>query len=57
MSPERRVELIGYFDNFTESESEQVAIRSRIHEDKCILRKKFWSSVPDAGEEDWQELY
>lgn len=57
VTEDNAVELIGYFDNLTESEREQIAIRGRIHEDNWILRKKFWSSVPDVGNEDWEELY
>jgi len=42
------IELIGTFDQLSDIDRQQQAIRARIHEDEWILKKKYWISTEDS---------
>ena len=53
---ENAIELIGFFDNLSESEKLSPAIQGRMSGDEWILKKRFWMEVVE-GKEKWQECY
>src|SRR5438046_3237061 len=50
------IELIGYFDQLTDVDKGEVAVKGRLNGDEWILKKKFWFD-PGAGREKggWKE--
>ncbi len=40
--PDHAIELIGYFDQLTDSDTDQVAVRGRTNQGEWALRKRFW---------------
>lgn len=56
--PDNSIELIGYFDQLTLTELEQVAVKGRTSNGEWILKKRYWFEADDAGGEGksgWQE--
>lgn len=54
---ENAIELIGHFDELTESESQQIAVRGRMYGDKWIIKKRYWME-PSTDEDEkvsWKE--
>lgn len=50
------IELIGHFDNLTEEEQAQVAVRGRMVGDEWILKKRYWFEPGEDGESGgWKE--
>ena len=53
------IELIGYFDNLTSDELQQVAIKGRTNNGEWILKKKYWVTIENVDGEDkssWKEM-
>lgn len=54
--PDQAIELIGHFDNLSEEEQQQVAVRGRMDGDKWILKKRYWLEPGIDGEvAAWKE--
>ena len=52
------IELVGYFDQLTPVELDQVAVKGRTHNGEWILKKKYWLQQASSGEEEkggWKE--
>lgn len=50
------IELIGHFDNLTDEEKEQVAVRGRMNGDQWVLKKQYWFEAGEDGEAgSWKE--
>lgn len=47
------IELIGHFDELTDDERNQVAVRGRMNGDRWVLMKKYWLELGDSG--GWKE--
>jgi predicted ATP-dependent endonuclease of OLD family len=57
---ENAIELIGYFDQLTQREQEQTAIRGRMYNNEWILKKRYWLEARDGEGDDaerpgWKE--
>lgn len=51
------IELIGHFDNLSNDETDQAAVRGRMSGDRWILKKRYWFETGDDGESGgWREL-
>jgi len=56
--PENAIELIGHFDQLTDTELQQIAVRGRVFDGEWILKKRFWLEAGDTGEPEragWKE--
>lgn len=50
------IELIGHFDNLTDEEQVQVAVRGRMDGDRWVLKKRYWFEPGENGEAGgWKE--
>lgn len=50
------IELVGYFDNLSDEEKGQVAVRGRMNGDRWVLKKRYWFEAGDDGEAGgWKE--
>ena len=54
------IELIGYFDQLTERERQQTAVKGRMHNNEWILKKRYWFEAGESEGEDaerggWKE--
>jgi putative ATP-dependent endonuclease of OLD family len=50
------IELIGHFDNLTEDEMNQVAVRGRMNAGSWVLKKRYWFDPGEDGESGgWRE--
>lgn len=49
------IELIGWFDNLTQPESESTAVKGRMQDQEWILKKNYWRDDGDGGR--WSEQY
>jgi len=57
---EHAIELIGYFDQLTEDETQAQAVRGRMNGEQWIIKKRFWFEPGDTeGNErsGWKEQY
>jgi putative ATP-dependent endonuclease of OLD family len=52
---EHAIEMIGYFDELTEYEQQQPAVKGRMMGSQWILKKKFW--LENGENEKWEEMY
>jgi putative ATP-dependent endonuclease of OLD family len=56
--PDDAIELTGYFDQLTEEDKAEIAVKGRMNGDEWVLRKKFWfekSKAGDAEKGGWKE--
>ncbi|WP_328590126.1 ATP-dependent nuclease [Paraburkholderia acidicola] len=52
----RAIELTGYFDNLSDEEKDQTAVRGRMDGERWILKKKYWYEAGNDGEAGgWKE--
>lgn len=52
------IELIGHFDELSQSELEAVAVKGRLHVGQWIIKKRFWSEPGNgSGTKTWKEAY
>lgn len=50
------IELVGHFDNLTDEEKSQTAVRGRMHGDFWVLKKRYWYEPGRDGEAGgWKE--
>lgn len=50
------IELIGHFDNRSDEARSQAAVRGRMHDDRWVLKKRYWLETGDGGEPGgWKE--
>lgn len=50
------IELIGHFDNLTDEERSQIAVRSRMNGNCWVLKKRYWFERSEEGEAGgWKE--
>ncbi|MHB1514482.1 MAG: ATP-dependent nuclease [Acidiferrobacteraceae bacterium] len=52
------IELIGYFDQLTANEQQEVAVRGRLHNDMWVLKKRYWYDAGDGEDPErggWKE--
>ncbi len=57
--PRDAIELIGYFDQLSDSDKAQIAIRGRTNGDQWVLKKKFWFEKARTGDGEkggWKEM-
>ncbi len=55
--PDHAIELVGHFDALTDEEMQAQAVRGRMHDDKWIIKKRFWAEAPEADRIIWREQY
>lgn len=55
-TPDQCIELTAHFTDLTDNERNAVAVRGRLHDNKWILKKRFWLETDEDGEK-WKELY
>jgi len=56
--PNDAIELIGYFDQLSDRDKNQVAVKGRMHNDEWILKKQFWfeeGTPEDQDRSGWKE--
>jgi predicted ATP-dependent endonuclease of OLD family len=53
------IELVGHFEQLTPAEQQASAVRGRMHGDRWIIKKRFWTDQgePDDGIKVWREQY
>lgn len=52
------IELVGHFDQLTDNEQQQVAVRGRMHNGAWVLKKRYWFEAgegEDAERGGWKE--
>jgi predicted ATP-dependent endonuclease of OLD family len=56
--PDNAIELTGYFDQLTDEDKSEVAVKGRMNGDEWVLKKKFWFEKGKAGDAEkgsWKE--
>jgi predicted ATP-dependent endonuclease of OLD family len=52
------IELVGYFDQLTTNEQQEVAVRGRMHNDTWVLKKRYWYETVEGEDTErggWKE--
>ena len=56
--PTHPIELVGYFDQFSDLEKGALAVRGRMDDDSWIIKKCFWCESQEREQEStWKEQY
>lgn len=52
---EAAIELIGHFDQLSDSDKEQVAVKGRMNNGEWILKKRYWLEGEENSKGTWKE--